>query len=328
MANENYAEFAKTLQTEIMDETGVDFSGRTKNTRDRRTASLKQGWNLDADFQELWERIRHRTRYRVEYDTDELVRKASEGVKDSMPPIEAPKIVISKGRLSFENFEEKGLTTSMLSAEEMDVLGDSIRIPDILGHIQRETELTRSTIAQILIESGRLSDVKKNPQQFLDRATKEIKKALDDMMIDGIKYEHVAGQAYEMRLFENKEISSYAEKMVDTDKSIYDSFPLDSNTERSFAQDLNSREDIRFFLKLPNWFKVETPIGTYNPDWAVVKQPIGEEQKLYLVRETKSSKDPSARRPDENAKIKCGHAHFDSLPTHVEFKVVTSAEEV
>ncbi len=162
----------------------------------------------------------------------------------------------------------------------------------------------------------------------LDRATKEIRKALDDMMIDGIKYEYVAGQEYEMRLFENKEITSYVEKMVDTEKSIYDSFPLDSTPEQNFARDLNTREDIRFFLKLPNWFKVETPIGTYNPDWAVVKQPTGEEEKLYLVRETKSSLDPNDRRPDENAKIKCGHAHFDSLPTKVDFKVVTSAAEV
>lgn len=328
VANENYAEFARALQTEIRDETGVDFTGRTKNVRDRRTASLKEGWELDADFRELWERIRHRTRYRVEYDTDELIRKAAELIKDSMAPIEAPKIVIRKGALSFGEFEEKGVTTSMLSADEVAVLGESVRIPDILGHIQGETELTRSTIARILVKSGRLPDVRKNPQQFLDRATKEIRKALDDMMIDGIKYERVAGQEYEMRLFADKEITSYLEKMVDTGKSIYDSFPLDSTPEQNFARDLNTREDIRFFLKLPNWFKIETPIGTYNPDWAVVKQPTGEEEKLYLVRETKSSLDPNARRPDENAKIKCGHAHFGSLPTKVDFKVVTNAAEV
>jgi type III restriction enzyme len=279
-------------------------------------------------IRELWERIKHRTRYRVEYDTNELIRKAAESIKNSMAPIEAPKIVIRKGALSFGEFEKKGLTTSMLSADEVDVIGESVRIPDILGHIQRETELTRGTIARILVQSGRLPDVTKNPQQFLDRATKEIRKALDDMMIDGIKYEHVAGQEYEMRLFENKEITSYVEKMVDTEKSIHDSFPLDSTPEQNFARDLNTREDIRFFLKLPNWFKVETPIGTYNPDWAVVKQPTGEEEKLYLVRETKSSLDPNDRRPDENAKIKCGHAHFDSLPTKVDFKVVTSAAEV
>ena len=245
-----------------------------------------------------------------------------------MPPIEVPKIVIRKGVLSFGEFDEKGLTTSMLSADEFRVFGASVRIPDILAHVQRETELTRGTIARILVESGRLRDVRKNPQQFLDRATKEIRKALDDMMIDGIKYEHVVGQEYEMRLFKDKEITSYVERMVDTNKSIYSSFPLDSDTERSFVRDLNTREDIKFFLKLPGWFKVETPIGTYNPDWAVVKQPTSGEEKLYLVRETKSSLDPSDRRPDENAKIKCGHAHFGSLPTVVDFKVVTSAAEV
>jgi type III restriction enzyme len=328
VANESYVEFAKALQTEIRDETGVDFSGRTKNARDRRTASLKGGWELDADFRELWERIKYKTRYRVEYDTDKLIQKAAEMLRDSMAPIEAPRIVIRKGALSFEEFEEKGVTTSMLSADEADGLGESVRIPDILGHIQRETELTRGTIARILMESGRLPDVTKNPQQFLDRATKEIRNALDDMMVDGIKYEHVAGQEYEMRLFEDKEITSYVEKMVATEKSIYDSFPLDSTPEQNFARDLNTREDIKFFLKLPNWFKVETPIGTYNPDWAVVKQPTGGEEKLYLVRETKSSLDPNDRRADENAKIKCGHAHFDSLPTKVDFKVVTSAAEV
>ena len=110
--------------------------------------------------------------------------------------------------------------------------------------------------------------------------------------------------------------------MVDVGNSIYDCVECESDTERKFAEAMRERTDIKLFIKLPDWFKVQTPIGTYNPDWAIVKQ---EDNKIYLVRETKATKDQLARGA-EWEKIRCGKAHFDSLG--VDFKHVTSAMEV
>ncbi|SFR10160.1 hypothetical protein [Desulfoscipio geothermicus] len=110
-------------------------------------------------------------------------------------------------------------------------------------------------------------------------------------------------------------------------KSIYDVIEFDSEVEADFARELDSRTDIKLFIKLPRWFKVDTPLGTYNPDWAIVKQAEGEDEKLYLVSETKSTTDPTKLRDSEWDKIRCGKAHFKVLPD-VQFKHVKVASEV
>lgn len=128
------------------------------------------------------------------------------------------------------------------------------------------------------------------------------------------------------RVQERNEIESYVTRMLDVESSIYDCVEFESEVERKFAEAMSSREDIKFFIKLPDWFKLETPIGTYNPDWAIVKQPEGEPQRVYLVRETKGTKKQLELRGSEWDKIRCGIAHFDAL--NVDFEHVTSAEEV
>jgi type III restriction enzyme len=114
------------------------------------------------------------------------------------------------------------------------------------------------------------------------------------MMLEGIEYERIDGQVYEMHLFEEEELISYLDNLVKVqgNKSIYDYVEVDSQVERRFANDLNERGDIKLFIKLPRKFTVDTPIGTYNPDWAIVKEALyGEREKVYLVKETKGAKD-------------------------------------
>jgi type III restriction enzyme len=323
IANEMYEDFARKLQTEIEEECGVEFKDRIANKRERRKANLVPGWRLDPNFLELWKRIQHRTRYSVTYQTSELVQKASESVK-KMDSIKKPKLVALKSRMAIT---DEGITGELLAARQMEMEETEQRaIPDLLTYLQRETELTRTTLADILIDSGRLGDVMVNPQQFMDGAVSAIRRTLNQMIIDGIKYEKIDGEVYEMLLFEEKEIEGYLNRMLDVDNSIYDCIEVESETEREFAQKMSTRTDIKLFFKLPDWFKVETPIGTYNPDWAIVRQPEGETQKLYLVRETKSTKKKDELRVSEAGKIRCGEAHFQALD--VDFEHVTSADEV
>lgn len=173
------------------------------------------------------------------------------------------------------------------------------------------------------MRSGRLNEVPQNPQQFLEQAQQAIEAELHNLMIDGIKYERISGQEYEMMLFEAEEITGALTSMIEVDNSIYDAVLFESEVERAFADAMSKREDIKLFIKLPGWFKIETPIGTYNPDWAIVKQ---DDTKVYLVRETKSTKDQLKLCGSEWAKIQCGKAHFGSL--NVDFDHIVSANDV
>lgn len=124
-------------------------------------------------------------------------------------------------------------------------------------------------------------------------------------------------------VFEQHEINGYLSRMIEVRKSIYDAIEFDSDLERQFALTLDARDDIKMFVKLPNWFVVETPLGKYNPDWAIVKQ---NDCKLYLIRETKATTDQMLLRGSEWAKIECGKAHFDELG--VDFRHISSADQL
>jgi len=322
VANESYADFARALQTEIEEDCGVTFEGRIKNNRDRQKANLIPKWRENIDFLELWERIKHKTRYSVEYDTQRLIDDVARQI-NQMPAITAPQIRLEKVALSYAN---TGVTSQLLSVTSSRTESTISSIPDLISYLQRETELTRDTLSSILLKSARLSDIFVNPQQFLDLATRAIRFTMQQLMVNGIKYERIAGEEYEMRLFEDREIAGFIDNMLSVNHSIYDAIEYQSEIERQFAEILDGREDIKLFIKLPPWFKVQTPVGTYSPDWAIVKQVSEDEQKLYLIRETKGTRNQLKLRVGEGAKIYCGQQHFGLL--NVDFDVITNASEI
>ena len=318
IANEAYDDFARKLQEEIEEETGEKFTGHIKNKRDRKEVGLKKGWQLNEDFKVLWDRISQKTVYSVRYDTQELIQVAvAEFAKT--PKITAPTFSIRKSAIAVT---EAGLEATLKTASEEAVNHRGERIPDMVRYLQSKTELTRGTVAQILIQSGRLQEAMLNPQAFMEQALESIQKELRKLMVNGISYEKIAGDFYEM-LFEQQEVESYLDRLIQVEHSIVDYIEYDSETERLFAEQLDQRSDIKLFVKLPNWFKVQTPIGSYNPDWAIVKEA---DQKLYLVRETKGTDQLSLLRTSEEMKIKCGQAHFNEL--EVDFAVVPTAAKV
>jgi type III restriction enzyme len=256
----------------------------------------------------------------VDYKTSELVDHATKNLA-AREKIVPPKISIQKSRVQITGL---GLDTQLLAVREAEPKEhQTIKMPDLLGYLQAKTELTRKTLAEILIKSGRLNEVHHNPQQFLEQAQQAIETELRNLIINGIKYERINGYDYEMLLFEEREITGALTSMIDVNNSIYDAVLFESEVEREFAETMSTREDIKLFIKLPGWFKINTPMGTYNPDWAIVKE---EDAKLYLVRETKSTKEQLKLRGSEWAKIQCGRSHFDALS--VNFDHVTSASEV
>ena len=306
VANESYEDFARQLQSEIENDCGVSFAGRVKNKQKRATVKYRKGFELDDKFKEIWNRIKYQTSYQVEYGTAELVQKAGKAVQQ-MPSIKKAVIKTVKTALAFNN---AGIVRET-KASYAKTLDGVFRIPDVLFYIQARTELTRSTILDILKQSGRIGDILVNPQLFLDNAVIAIKEVLTGLMIEGIKYEKIGGEEYEMRLFEDYEIhvNELTFQINRKDKTIYSNLvPLDSKVEYNFATECESRDDIEFYFKLPFWFRIKTPIGSYNPDWALIKK---NEKTVYFVAETKSA--GQELRTSEKRKIKCGHAHFNEF---------------
>ncbi len=329
VANEAYDDFAKALQKEIEDECGVEFKGRIKNRRDRKRVTYRKGFEADPKFLEIWERLKHQTRYRVDYKTSDLISQAAKAVRE-LPPVKAPSIRSTKVSLGMD---EKGIETRYAGDKVESYEGHSCQIPDILGYIQSKTDLTRSTIFKILKESGRIKDILVNPQLFLDLSSSAINKSLFNLMIEGIKYEKIGNLEYEMKLFEAQElevfVNDFTFRVEDASKTIYEDYmPLDSGVESQFAKDCETSEQVKFYFKLPFWFKIPTPIGTYNPDWAVVFE---DDSKIYFVAETKDTGtgevDLSKLKLDEQLKIKCGKAHFEQVK-EVEYKVVNKVGQL
>lgn len=312
------------LQAAIADEMKrYIFKNRVVDARERRTLKYNKRIELNEDFRSLWQKINKMTRYSVEFETDELIALSVEKI-GNMEPIQPVRIFIDKIEV---DISEAGIESGRVLDSKTEVAKTYRSLPDILAYLQRETELTRSTLVEILKQSGRLKEFTINPQAFMTETAKLITRALHEMVVDGIKYEQIEGQYYEMRLFEEKEIEEYMTRLYEVqskdDRTPYDYITFDSEVEREIAEKLDSNERVKFFCKLPRWFVVPTPLGDYNPDWAVVTE---EDEKLYLVRETKSTHDRDKRREIENHKIECGKAHFDALGTN--FKVAINIQEV
>lgn len=277
---------------------------------------------LDDRFAELWDRIKWRTTYRVEFETSRLVERAVEALS-AIEPIEKPRIVIETTQLDLSGRGVRGRRTGV--AEERVDYG-SRPIPDVLTYLQGTTDLTRSTLARILIDSKRWTDFFNDPERFMEAVSKLIGSVLEGLLVDGVKYEKLPADSsdsvWEMRLFEDKELINYLTALR-ANKSVYEWVEYDSEVERRFAEELDGRDDIKLFVKLPRWFRIETPVGEYNPDWAIVKE---DGTALYLARETKSTKDFMKLRSAEALKVRYGKRHFDALG--VDFKVATDASEV
>ena len=241
-----------------------------------------------------------------------------------MVTIEAIRITSEKSAM---NIREAGIEKGAILATQSRTVRPFNTLPDILESLQQETELTRSTIVQILKQSKRLKEFTQNPQVFMVETAKLINRALREMVIDGIKYEQLQGQVYEMRLFEQQEIQSYLSNLYEVqsqdNRTPYDYVPFQYSVEKDIAEKLDTNENVKFFCKLPSLFAVPTPLGDYNPDWAIV---LEDDEKLYLVRETKSTHYRDKRRNDENLKSDCGKVHFDALG--IDYKIATNIQEV
>jgi type III restriction enzyme len=300
-----------------------------KNADERRQVRVRKEVYLSEEFKALWDRIKHRTTYRLQFDNQKLIESCIRAVREA-PPILKPRLQwrkadIAIGKAGVEATEREGAAT--MSLDEGD-----IELPDLLTELQDRTQLTRRSIQRILSGSGRLNDFKRNPQAFIELSAEAINRCKRLAVVDGIKYQRLGDEHYyAQELFEQEELTGYLKNMLtDTKKSVYVHVVYDSDTERNFGEALEKNDAIKVYAKLPGWFTVPTPLGSYNPDWAVLVEKDGADR-LYFVVETKSSLFVDDLRGTERAKIDCGRAHFDALKvgeSPARYEVCKTVEEL
>lgn len=293
------------------------------NKKDEVTIKLNKEVLLGDDFKQLWDQIKYKTTYSVDLDVETLKKRCIEEIK-KLEPFKARKI---KRENAILKVEHSGVSGEGHTMRVYEALEEKRRLPDILRYLQEQTHLKRRTLVEILIGSERLNEFEKNPQAFMEAVMKVINREKKKLIVDGIKYERIGDHHYyQQSLFENKELVGYMKANaveVSKNKSVYDYIRYDSNTERAFAEKLNNDEDVKLFVKLPYSFVIDTPLGNYNPDWAILMEKEGVE-KLYFVVETKGSTDQEDLRLKEDGKIQCGRKHFEALQTEVEYKLADS----
>jgi len=333
IANESYENYVAKYQTELENEYGIGSPAPTlSNARKPKTVKLRKGFELKPEFKELWNRIKHKTRYSVTIDSqkliDDVVRELNE--ETTRPP----QIVVRRARLEAKDESFSAIMTAERAWDESYKTNALPSVTEVITSLLERTtppvRLTRNTLLEIYKKSSAAIQqaALKNPFEYASIASRIIKNKLADQLVEGIQYEKI-NEYYEMTQF--VEIPGWEDNLIPSPHSIYDHIIYDSDVEKEFVEGLEHRDDVKLYVKLPGWFTVPTPIGEYNPDWAIVLEKKNEDDEvedvLYLVRETKDTLDPDKRRPDENRKITAGKRHFiDAL--NVDYAVVTSAKEL
>ncbi|WP_211245338.1 restriction endonuclease subunit R [Curvibacter gracilis] len=299
--------------------TGVlkKLSGKleVKNADERKQIAVRKSVLVSPEFKALWDRIKHKTTYRVHFDNEKLIEKCIEALND-MPPVAKTRLQWRKAGIEIAKSGVGAIEKA--GADNVTLNETDIELPDLLTELQDRTQLTRKTIARILTESTRLNEFKRNPQQFIELAADSINRCKRRSLVEGIKYQRLGDDSYwAQELFEDPKnvLMGYLNEhnaRMNAEKSVYEHVAIDSAVEWEFADQLEKNNAVKVYAKLPSWFKVPTPLGSYNPDWAVLIERDGHER-LYFVVETKSSLFDDDLRDREGGKIKCGTAHFKAL---------------
>ncbi|MDO5500610.1 MAG: restriction endonuclease subunit R, partial [Propionibacteriaceae bacterium] len=288
------------------------------------------------EFQELWGRINHKAVYQVEFDSDELIRNCIRTLDKSLNVtvmqylVEAGQQVIG---LEVEQLEAgTGFKVSEAKVEHSAVSAGSTVKYDLLGEIAEKTKLTRRTCAAILtgIHPGTFAKFKQNPEQFITEVARLINEQKATVIVEHLTYDTLDDR-YDSSIFtENQTAQDLSRAGDKLKKSVYEYVVTDSKVERSFVDKLDVSDEVVVYSKLPRGFSIPTPVGDYNPDWAIAfRDDTTKIKHVYFVAETKGSMSTLQLKGVENAKITCARKFFASLDSAaVKYDVVTDYSEL
>ena len=271
------------------------------------------------EFLDMWEKINHRSVYSTEFDDAELVQRASSELNARLN-FAGSSFVVERGGVSesaavdeLETVQAFTLYSSRF--QEIAVTAGKVKF-DVAGSLSEITGLTRELVIKILktIAPEKLKMFALNPEMFIARASQIINEAKGSIVVEHISY-NMLEDTYSMEIFTDAEMTRRDEgKLKDgLKKSLYDAVECDSQTEKVFAESLDADEDVELYAKLPGEFCIDTPLGKYNPDWAIVFRADCEVKHIYLIAETKGAVSPLHLRGIEQAKIVCARRHFEAV---------------
>lgn len=300
---------------------------KIKKAKEKEDVTLNKERFLSPEFKELWDKIKYKTVYQVDFSSEKLIEKCLVEIEKTLTKTQRrisqlnALVGIKQGGIVAK--ETSSAREYNLSMVELD------KLPDIVTNLQNATDLTRRTIIDILIRSNTLDAFELNPQIYMQEMADIINSVKENFIVDGIKYSKARSKSYyAQELFKDEKISGYLnDNLLTSEKGVYDYVVYDSTVEREFAEKLETNKNVLVYVKLPSWFKIPTPLGSYNPDWAILINDAGKE-KFYFVTETKSTLRTAGYRTAEEKKIDCGVEHFKAVGEDVEYIVATTFDDV
>jgi len=293
-----------------------------RDANEKIPVKLNKEVQLSPEFISLWNKIRQKTVYSVHMDIDHLIREAALQIHN-MPKVKEDRIDVDVTTVDINKSGVIGTGTQLREQEVVYGEEEKRYYPDVIRRLQDSTQLLRKTILNILVRSGRFSEFYVNPEQFIKQVSKILLNVKKDNLTEGIEYKKVDEYYEQDFIFNDDELYGYKNKNlveVDSNKNIFDHVIYDSEIEKQFALDAEADDEVLLYAKLPSSFKIDTPIGSYNPDWALVFGEDGEE-KVYFVAETKGTDDINALKGAEKHKILCGTKHFEVLDSDINYRV-------
>jgi len=281
------------------------------------------------EFIELWNRINQKAAYTVHFESDELVKKCVAAL-DSELRVSPLQYVVQRGEqieeATVESLESgSAFAVRETQTEEYNASVQSLVHYDLVGKLAEETKLTRATIVKVLqgITQAVFTQYKTNPEDFIHKASRIIQEQKATMIVEHLAYDPV-GDVHALDVFTRSMPKDDFKKAVKTNRHIYDYVFTDSKIERSFVQELDASVEVVVYAKLPKGFYIPTPVGNYNPDWAIAFEE-GNVKHVYFVAETKGSMSTMELRKIEECKIDCARKFFAKITSdQVRYDVVNS----
>jgi type III restriction enzyme len=332
VANESYERYVEQYQQEVVDDYGDAEAGtRVRNARQRQPVFIREELLRSDPFTSLWNAIRRATEYSVRVDTDQLLDAVVPEIDRS--GVDRLRVRVAKGRLvAGESMFDRQTVAGPRTVAVSDAGATASDVVETMSHLLASGNpplcLTRRTLLELFRRCETKDIALANPHGWATVATHLVREHLAEQLIAQIEYTP-SGETFDVSEFEPA-VDSWSDRTVPVTRSLYDHVVVDSDVERRFVVALDKDERTNCYVKLPRWFTVRTPIGQYNPDWAISRELRDEhgrvESTLQLVAETKGSLDTSGLRPQERRKVMCGKAHFGSLG--VRFDVVRSLTDL
>ena len=333
---EDYDEEEKKGIIKKLDSVFNPNTTKPDNARQAREAKFDSNKFQRKEFQELWKRINHQTYYTVDFKTEDLISKAVQRLDNELH-VSQVSITVRTGEMNRIDSREQLEAGNAMQVTEVntqnvhEVIGANVKY-DLIGKLVDSTGLTRHAIVCILkqIAPATFMQFKVNPEEFIIKAGNIINECKAIAVIEHVKY-HKLNKEFESDIFSNSTLKGkLGVNAMESEKSLYDLVVVDSaGVEMNFANELEHRPEVMVYTKLPGGFYINTPVGHYNPDWAIVFKEGEEIKHIYFVAETKGTLSESDRRDTENSKIECARRHFETISSsEITYGVVRNYQDL